>query len=335
MHPALLGLMAAQHGLVTRPQVLAVGVEAREISRLLRTGGWTAVRRGVYADGQWWDSLDEYDGRPRARVRAASLRATRRHVVSHHSAALFLEMPVLRQVPPYVHLTRPRVTGSRAEHGVKHHLAPYHPDQVVTVDGLPVLDAARTAADIARESGVVAGVAAADSALRLGATTDDLWAAAAPMTCWPNVTRVKAAFRLADAGAESLGESLLRLLVLELGIGTPETQFGLRHDGHEAWCDLRVGRHVFEFDGRVKYRLPDEGGFATGSGGEVLWEEKQRQDWICGFKIGMSRIVWEDFWGARREQALRRLRREYADTVARFGVSTEDLAPYRAPRRRR
>ena len=69
---------------------------------------------------------------------------------------------------------------------------------------------------------------------------------------------------------------------------------------------------------------------------QVLDDEKDRQDFVCGFKLGMSRIVWADYWGARRELALRRFEREYLDTCARFGTSIEDLAPYvvrRPPRR--
>ena len=53
---------------------------------------------------------------------------------------------------------------------------------------------------------------------------------------------------------------------------------------------------------------------------------------MTGFKTGVSRIVWADFWGDRRTYALERLRREYLDTVARFGDSIADLEPYRIRR---
>ena len=60
----------------------------------------------------------------------------------------------------------------------------------------------------------------------------------------------------------------------------------------------------------------------------MVWEEKQRQDWLCGFKLGMSRIVWSDLWGAAGRGPRPALLREYEDTLARFGDSIEDLAPY-------
>ena len=66
----------------------------------------------------------------------------------------------------------------------------------------------------------------------------------------------------------------------------------------------------------------------------MLWEEKQRQDFITGFKLGVSRITAHDCYVDDRA-ARRRLLREYADTCARFGTDIRDLAPYLVRRRRR
>jgi Transcriptional regulator, AbiEi antitoxin len=335
VHPTIAGIMATQHGLVTRRQAVAAGLTAEAVDRLARTGAWVTVRRGVYADVELWESLARPEERQLLRDRAASLRISRLHVMSHDSAALELGMGILRTSEQITHVTRPGVVGSHLRYGVKHHLAPYRPGQVMEVNGRRVLDPARTAADITREHGLSAGVVAFDSALRLGFTDRDLDAACAPMKNWPNVTLVRAARRLADPGAESVGETLARLLVTELGLGRPETQFGLTDGTRTAWCDLRIGRHLFEFDGKLKFLRADAGGVATLDPTKVLWAEKQRQDWVCGFKLGMSRIVWDDLWGARRRLALARMAREYADTAARFGESIEDLAPFIVRRSRR
>ena len=77
------------------------------------------------------------------------------------------------------------------------------------------------------------------------------------------------------------------------------------------------------------------GGVATASPEQVVWEEKQRQDWVCAFGLGMSRIVWADFWGERRRWALTRFAREYAETERRYGTSIADLERFiiRRPRR--
>ena len=110
-------------------------------------------------------------------------------------------------------MTRRGVSGGRLEHGVKHHLAPYQSDQVVVVEGVPVLDAARTAVDMAREHGYVHGTVACDAARQLGVRLSELWEAVAPMTCWPEVTVVRASIQDSDPGAESVGETLGRMLL--------------------------------------------------------------------------------------------------------------------------
>lgn len=131
-----------------------------------------------------------------------------------------------------------------------------------------------------------------------------------------------------------MAETLGRKLVQELGLGPVETQFGLREAGREAWCDLRIGRHLVEIDGHQKYIGAEEGGLASTSGPEVLWREKKRQDWLCGFKLGMSRITWSELQPDRWASTSRRVLREVLDTNARFGTSVEDLAPYVVKRRR-
>ncbi len=122
------------------------------------------------------------------------------------------------------------------------------------------------------------------------------------MTYWPHVTRARAAVEIADGGAQNVGESLLRLMVLELGIGRPETQYVVTEGSRRAEVDLRVGRHLFEFDGRVKYVDREHGGVADRPVTQVLWEEKQREDWLRRVYggHGMSRVVWDELFGDAR-----------------------------------
>jgi hypothetical protein len=245
--------------------------------------------------------------------------------MSHDAAALELGLPILQASPELVHVTRPHVTGSRTEFGVKHHGAVFHPDQVVQIGGIDVLGPARTAVDIAREHGIVAGTVACDSAMRLGVRRPELVLAYEPMRYWPGVTCARAAVELADPRAESVGETLLRLLVVELGIGDVETQFEIRDGNRTARCDLRVGRHVFEFDGRIKYRRRADGGLAAASPEQVVWEEKRRQDWVCGYGLGMSRVIWPELWEPLRSRTKERLLREFRATCSRFGTELSGL----------
>ncbi len=325
-HPDLARTLARQRGLITRRQALDTGMSGPHIDGLVRTGRWVPVRRGVYMPAAMWESLDAYDGRPRARARAAHLTMRAAHVLSHESAARELGLAILTPDDEIVHVTRRGVSGGRLEHGVKHHLAPYQCDQVLAVEGVPVLDAARTAVDIAREHGYVHGLTACDSARQLGVGLAALWDAVAPMVCWPEVTVVRAAIQDSDAGAESVGETLGRILLTEIGLGPIETQFELCDQTGRARCDMRVGRHVFEFDGHKKYLRQARGGLAIVDPDEVVWLEKQREDWLRGHRLGMSRLVWADYWGERRERAKKRLLREYAATCAAFGTDISDLA---------
>lgn len=324
-------LVAAGDGLVLRREVIEGGMAARQLDSLVRRGELVVVRRGVYTTNAVWGSLDEYVGRPRLRGRAVSRSTRTPHVLSHDNAAHELGLRILGHRDAPVHLTREGRTGGRLEHGVKHHIAPYRDDQVVVPDGVPVLGTARTALDICREDGYRHGLVACDSALQSAVTKQELWATFEQMWCWPGSSAVRLAITNADHRAESVAETLGRDLVLSLGIGKPELQFVLRDAGREVRCDLRIGRHIFEIDGKVKYRRPERGGVADTSPEQVLWEEKLRQDFIGGFHLGTSRIVWADFWGEQRERARIRLRREYEATIARFGKDISDLSPYIVP----
>ena len=320
MRPELEAHAAQQHGLVTRRQAVETGYSERELRTLTAVGGrWVVVRRGVYVERDLWEALAPYDGEMRLRDMAAHLTMTTMHVMSHDSAARALELPTLRPREPLVHVTRPVLNGSRTEHGVKHHLSRLEPGDIQSVDDLPVTGLARTVLDLGREHGLEHGVVAADAALRRGLTIAALDDELTRMRCWPGIVRARATVEYADPGAESPAESLGRLLVISLGIGEVETQFPVRLDDRVVWCDLRVGRHVFEVDGRQKYLRPSEGGLSDREAGEVVWREKRREQQICATGLGMSRLVWDDFWGPARKRAIARLRADYAVTLARFG----------------
>lgn len=317
-----------RRGLVLRRFCLANGMSGVEVDGLVRSGRWIAVRRGVYAEAGAWSALDEYVGQPLLRSRAASLAMFTPHVLSHDSAALAWGLTVLQGHRQPAHVTRFGVLGSRHEHGVKHHKAPFTADQVSEIDGYLLLDRARTVADISRDRGRDAGLVTADSAMRAGVTRAELLAATEAMACWPHVTVSREVADLADPGAENAAETLARSLVTELGRGRPVTQSGLSDGGRTVWTDLRVGRHVFEFDGRIKYRTVADGGHAATSPEEVAWAEKRRRDFIQSFRLGVSRIVWTDLWGTGRRAAVVRLAREVEATERLFGMDTADLAPY-------
>jgi hypothetical protein len=327
MRPQLRARAAGQGGVFTRRQAVECGYTERELKTLTgHRGRWVVVRRGCYAERGLWEALDD-DGRYLLRVRAAALNAHREAVVSHTAAAVVHRLPVRPRWRELVHVTRSDARGSRTEGGVKHHpgLLPGH--DVVTVEGMRVTSLARTAVDVAREHGFEDGVVAADAARRLGVTRGQLDAVLLGMASWPYVTVARAAVDVSDGGAQTIGETLLRLVVLELGLGLPQTQFLVSERDRWAEVDLRLGRHLFEFDGQVKYRGREQGGVADSPPEEVVWREKRREDWIrrSNGGFGMSRVVWSELFGEARARTVHRLRAEVMETWRRFGDAMWDV----------
>jgi hypothetical protein len=315
------GLIRRQGGVVSRQQLLMAGYTEQEIRRSTEASGpWVVVRRGVYAERALVEQLDPYDGLMQLRDRAAHLLMQRPHLMSHDSAARAWRLPMLKPDDPLVHVTRFGVGGSRTTHGVKHHLTRIGLLGTERVDGMRLTGLARTALDLAREHDDPTGLVACDAARRRGATELDFHEQLSLMWCWPNVVRARRSFELSDPGAESPGESLLRNLVcgLQLG-GEPITQFPVRVERRQFWTDLVVGRHVFEFDGFKKFQRVERGGTADRPPEQIAWDEKTRQDLICGLGLGMSRVTWAEFFGDRRRQAEDRLLREFRTTVDRYG----------------
>jgi hypothetical protein len=314
-----------QHGVLTREQLLDLGVAPSEIRRMLRQGRWIRVRRGAYTTAEIWEAADAHIGRARLRTRAAVLQMRRGWRLSHDSAAHELELTILRSEDPLVHVTRPGYTNAWTENGVKHHLARFSQEQVVVVNGMQALDLARTAVDIARERGLSHGLVACDGALRMGVTRDELKAAVAPMENWPGSRAARRAVELADPGAENPHESLGRELVIEAGLPRPVTQFPVSTAEGVKWCDMLVGNQVIETDGRLKYLSPADGGVADRSAEEVAWEERKRERLVRDRNLVVTRVYWEDYYGRRRADAIRRLQADHADACARFGPETDPV----------
>lgn len=322
----LLDLSMRQGGVFTRRQALMAGLTEQEIRKNSRVDGpWVVVRRGVFAERSLFEALDPYDGLMQLHDRAAHVLLQRPHLMTHDSAARAWRLPMLRPEDRLVHVTRFGVGGSRTTHGVKHHLTRVGLLGTSTVDGMSVSGLARTALDVAREHGWVTGAMACDAARRRGTSEMDFVDQLALMWCWPGVTQARRAFEFSDAGAESGGETLLRVLLEGLRLGAEATtQFPVQAAGRLFWADLRVGRHLFEFDGFTKFQRPERGGTAQKAPEEVAWDEKRRQDVICGEGFGMSRVTWPEFFGRARQLAVRRLQGEFQTTVDRFGW---DLTP--------
>jgi hypothetical protein len=332
MYLSMRVVMAKNHGLITAGQARDCGLTTLQIAHLVRSGALVPVRHGVYTDGDLWRSLDEDRGQHRLRSRAAVLVMRRHWVLSHDSSAHEHELEILNPPQPHVHITRPGSTAAWTRAGVKHHLARYNSDQVEKIDGLDVLNLARTAVDIARELGPPYGEIACDAVMRRGIPKSGLEDALAIMHCWPGVRSARSAVAFARPEAANLAETMARILVAELQIGEIDPQFPVRlESGRIAWGDIRVGCHIFEFHGEIKFRPPSDGGVASDPPHKVIWAARKRDIELGREGLGTSHIVWQDFWPPHRALAKKRLLVDYQDTTARFG----DQLPERLARQAR
>ncbi|QWC86166.1 hypothetical protein KLP28_05515 [Nocardioidaceae bacterium] len=292
--------------LLTRKRALDLGLTDARLRSLSRQGGpWIAVRRGVYACRATWQASGVVD-RHRIMVRAALLGRDGEQSASHGSGAVVQGLAVLHASIKDVHLTSPAAERTRASAGVRVHRGTIDVRELRRVDGVPVLSVARVVADVARTDGRIPGLVVADQALRSGTTRAELSDAAARQSGWPGAACLTSVVRDADGRAENPGETLLRALALELDLGDVESQFHVSDGTRTAYADLRIGRVLIEFDGRVKYgrefRRPGE------SPEDVLWREKKREDWLRSLGFVVVRVTWDELWGRRRQETAARLR---------------------------
>ena len=125
-------------------------------------------------------------------------------------------------------------------------------DETTTSAGMTLSTPARTALDLARHLPRTQAVAHLDALA--AATALDPQQVLALAERYPGARGVRMArnrIPLLDPGAQSPRESWLRLLVIDAGFPTPQTQICVRHDGFTAfidmgWEDLKIG---LEYDG--------------------------------------------------------------------------------------
>ena len=137
---AIARLAARQHGVVTRTQLLGLGLKSTTIGDRIRAGRLHRVHRGVYSVGH---PLLTTHGRYMAAVLACGEGA----VLSHGSAARLWGMPWHESAR--VDVTVPGTGGRRNRGPVIVHRGRFADAEVTTKDGIPVTSPGRTLVDLA------------------------------------------------------------------------------------------------------------------------------------------------------------------------------------------
>lgn len=280
-------------GLVTPSDASLRGLDGADLRAAHEAGALVRVRRGVYASAAEWQALAA-DGRYRLRVRAVA-RTMAAPLFCHDSAAVLWGLPRIGPWPGDVHVLVPHEMGGRSGHGVARHRATSWPREVVELDGLSVTGASRTIVDLAGSRGFADVLAGADHALGAGwTTTHELELGVASLAGAPGVRAARRVVSAADGRAGSVGESLSRARMIELGLPRPELQHEFTDDdGFVAKVDFwwpRLGV-VGEFDGRVKYRV--EGLDDRRRLEDRLWAEKAREDRLRALGLTVVRWTWD------------------------------------------
>jgi hypothetical protein len=290
---------AARQGRVFRPgQLEAIGVDPSIVRTMVGRQWWIRMRHGVYADAEAWAASEgDPTDRHLLQCAAAIISLPLETYAFGRTAAAVHGLPAPRNQLTALHLVRGMATDQRALLG-----------RVTSTEGLPDVrikthdlsgDSVLTVGGIPTVSRDLAGISAAatyspDWALsvldgaawkrpeaieRLAAIADD----------WPRLRGigvVRSMLPLVRSGAQTPLESISRLRLVKAGLPEPMLQYplydreGLVGYADMGWPELGV---IGECDGLMKYQS-----------GEVLIQEKRREDRIRALGFIVVRWTWDD-----------------------------------------
>jgi hypothetical protein len=270
-----------------RREALASGMAVGDYRRSARS--LERLTAGTYAD--LLGLTDEAAHEVRARAVLARLSGV---ALSHVSAAVLWDLPVMRRHLDTVHLTRMGTRAGRPKNrpAYRLHPGPIRAEEHRSRRDVPITAPARTVTDCARLLGTDWGVVLADAALRRGLVDlDELERRAREVRRLHGAERARALQGLTSQLAESPGESLLRLQLIRLQ-RPPREQVQLLDVQDVPRVDFLVGRWlVIEFDGRAKYGI-------GGDPAAAHWAEKRRQDPMVEVGYEVVRVVWAELGDA-------------------------------------
>jgi hypothetical protein len=218
---------------------------------------------------------------------AAAALALPAAIVSHRSAAVLAELPLLTLPDRPCVTVPPRMTGDAvAAHLHRAQL----PAEQIRVAAIPRTSPARAALDTARESGVLEGLVIADAALHLGMTTPtELRMVLDGCRGWPGARFAADVTAFADGLAESPLETVSRWSMRRAGIPAPMLQPEI-FDEYGGW----LGRGDFYWDEFGVLGEADGRQKLSGADPAPLYELKQRQDLFEDCRLIVVRWGWRD-----------------------------------------
>lgn len=270
---ALAALASRQYGVVSRVQLIELGVSRHGIRRRLDSDRLRRLHPGVYAVGHW--ALTQA-----SRDLAAVLACGPRALLSHRAAGRRLGL--LRGARP-IEVTAPR--GCKPKLGIViHRTRLIHPDDRTEVDGIPLTSPARTLidlADVLSDRHLAAAVNEAEVQ-----QTFDLKAIEATLARLPGRRGASRLKRVLAAYTEPLGystteaERLFLRLCKEHALPQPQRIAVLGYELDFYWADARL---AIEVDGRAFHRTR-----------RAFHEDRRRDRRLAAAGIQVARVAWRD-----------------------------------------
>lgn len=217
-------------------------------------------------------------------------------MVAGSSAAALWGMPFAARWPTEVTLLVPYRGGGKSEAGVRQTSAGYDESAATTLRGIPVTTLQRTALDVALSLEFTRALAVLDRALWRknpnAVSRGELSAALHNAQFVRGQRELTRLVEMATDMSDSVGESRARGVIHRLGFEAPELQARFVDSQGEMftdfhWRSVRVGG---EFDGKIKYTRNE---YTKGDPGEVVWQEKRREDRLRRQLSGFVRILSE------------------------------------------
>ena len=243
-------LAGAQHGVVARGQLIALGLSGQAVDRRLRGGRLHLVHRGVYAVGH---RVMPVEGRWMAAVLAAGENA----MLSHASAAAAWDLrPVGAGV---IHVTVPGDPGRKRRRGIRVHRSPtITPRDTTAHRGIPITTPVRTIIDLATSLKGRPLEHALDLAEQRGLVDfAELHKAIEAHPTRPGSPSLQAMLSRYSAGTTVTRSELEELfLALCERHGLPRPNVNTRIEGVEVDFAWRGARLIVEVDGYAYHRSP-------------------------------------------------------------------------------
>jgi very-short-patch-repair endonuclease len=270
---AIAELAETQRGVVTRGQLLEIGMKPGAIKRRLRIGRLHGLHKGVYLVGH----AAAPEG---AREMAAVLVCGPRAVLSHRSAAYVWKLLPYPATPTPVDITLVRAHAA-TRGGIRvHRVAKLSRRDVRILSGLPITIPARTVLDLA-------GIASPDELDRAFAEAQvqrvvDARGLADQIARNPGRAGVRALRALIDAGpAPTRSEAERRFLRLVRSAGLPEPQ-----------VNSRVGRYEVDFLWPDERLVVEIDGFAVHGTRRAFERDRQRDAALAASGYTVLRVTW-------------------------------------------